>query len=219
MGVPSSSSFTRMICCSPVDISESLPSSDGKCCCIRDEGPWSGASYSRDEDHTEPALTIVVSVSVRLHPTNFGAIQHAFGSICYDTATRQPLAVTEGLPDTRSGGGPYEVGTICTSCWLVNVRYGRDAARHSACGWSRQQIHAQSRPPTLERSEAYLEIFGWHTRLRHQIRTQRTLRHNGLHRLGLRGLSRHPEIDVRILLQIGNRRHFVEVETTGLYGY
>jgi ATP-binding cassette subfamily B (MDR/TAP) protein 1 len=32
MGPPSTSSFTWMICYSPVDISERLPSSNGKCC-------------------------------------------------------------------------------------------------------------------------------------------------------------------------------------------
>jgi hypothetical protein len=127
---------------------------------VRYEGPWSGTSHSRDEDHAESSFATVVSISVRLHPTNFGALQHAFGSICYDTASRQPSAVTERLPDTRSGGGPYEVSAIRTGCWLVNVRYGRDAARHSACGWSRKQIYAQSRPPTLGRSEAYLQISG-----------------------------------------------------------
>jgi hypothetical protein len=149
---------------------------------------------------------------------NFGALQHAFGSICYDTASRQPSAITEGLPDTQSGWGTYEVGTIRTGCWLVNVRYGHDKARHSVRGWNRQQIHAQPRPPTLERSEAYLQISGWHTRLWHQIRIERTLRPSGLHRLRLCGLSRNPEIDVQIYLQIRKRCHFVEVQTTELHG-
>jgi hypothetical protein len=63
---------------------------------IRNKGPRFRASHSRDEDHTESTFVTVVSVSVRLHPTNFGAIQHAYGSICYDTATYQPSAVTEG---------------------------------------------------------------------------------------------------------------------------
>jgi hypothetical protein len=37
---------------------------------VRNEGPRSNASYSRDEDHMEPTFATVVSVSVRLHPTN-----------------------------------------------------------------------------------------------------------------------------------------------------
>jgi hypothetical protein len=53
---------------------------------VRYEGPWSGASYSWDEDHTKLPIKTVVFVSIRLHPTNFGALHHAFGSICYDTA-------------------------------------------------------------------------------------------------------------------------------------
>jgi hypothetical protein len=150
---------------------------------------------------------------------NFAAIQHAYGSICYDTVTCQPLAITEGLPDTRSTGEPYEVSTIRTGCWFIDVRYGHDAAKHSTCGWHRQQIHAQSRPITLERSEAYLQISGWHKRVRHQIRTERTPWPGWLHRLGLRGLSRQPEINVRILLQVWVWRHFMAVETSGLYGY
>jgi hypothetical protein len=81
---------------------------------IHDEGPWSGASYSRDEDHTKSTFGLVVSVSVRLDATNFQVIQHAYDSICYDIATRQPSAITEGLTDTRSGGGSYEVATIHT---------------------------------------------------------------------------------------------------------
>jgi hypothetical protein len=110
-----------------------------------------------------------VPVSVRLHPTNIRAIQHAFGPICYDTASRQPSAVTEGLPDTRSGGGPYEVSAIRTGCWLVNVCYGRDAARHSIRGGHRKQIHAQSRPPSLECSEAYLPLSGVMNRLKNKL--------------------------------------------------
>jgi hypothetical protein len=144
-----------------------------------------------------------VSALVRLHPTNIRAIQQAFGPICYDTASRQPSAVTEGLPDTRSGGGAYEVSAIRTGCWLVNVCYGRDAAKHSVRGGNRKQIPAQPRPPTLECSEAYLPISGWHTRLRHQIRTEQTLRPSGLHRLGLRGLSRHLEIDAEYFFRFG----------------
>jgi hypothetical protein len=89
----------------------------------------------------------------------------------------------------------------------------------NACGWRHQQIHAQSRPTTLECSEAYLQISGWHTRLWHQIQTERTLWPSWLHWLELRGLSRQPEIDVRILLQVRVRRHFVEIETTWLYSY
>jgi hypothetical protein len=131
----------------------------------------------------------------------------------------KPSVVTKGLPDTRSGGGPYEVDTICIDCWLIDIRYGRDATKHSLCGWSRQQIHAQSQPPTLERSETYLQLSSWHTRLGHQIRTERTLRLSRLHQLRLRGLSWHSEIDVRILLHIRIWRHFMEVETTRLYGH
>jgi hypothetical protein len=64
-------------------------------------------------------------------------------------------------------------------------------------------MHNPGRPPTLERSEAYFQISNWHTRLRlHQIQTERTLRPSWLHRLGLGGLSRHPKIDIRILLQV-----------------
>jgi hypothetical protein len=64
-----------------------------------------------------------MSVLVRLHPTNIRAIQHAFGPICCDTASRQPSAITEGLPNTWSKGGPYVVGAIRIGCWLINVPY------------------------------------------------------------------------------------------------
>jgi hypothetical protein len=35
-------------------------------------------------------------VSRFMHPTNFGALQHEYGSICYDITTRQLSVVTEG---------------------------------------------------------------------------------------------------------------------------
>ena len=154
---------------------------------IRHEGPRSCAPYSWDEDHTESKIATVVPVPVRLHPMNSGAIQHAHGSICFDTATCQSLAITEGQSEIHYKGGSYEVGTIRTGCWLLDVRYGRDAAKDSACSWRRKQIHAQFRPPTLECSEAYLQISCWHTTLRHHIRTARTLRPSRLYWLRLRG--------------------------------
>jgi hypothetical protein len=80
-------------------------------------------------------------------------------------------------------------------------------------------MHNPDRPHCNAMNEAYLQIFGWHTRLRHQIRTEQTMWPSWLYRLGLRGLSREPEIDVRILLQVRVRRHFVEIETSGFYGY
>mgnify|MGYP000636192349 CR=1 FL=1 len=40
----------------------------------------------------------------------------------------------EGQYDIWSGGGSYEVGTVCTDSWLmIDVRYGHNPARHSAC--------------------------------------------------------------------------------------
>ena len=39
----------------------------------------------------------------------------------------------------------------------------------SSCRRSRHQIHAQSWPTTLERSQAYITIFGGHTRPWHPI--------------------------------------------------
>jgi hypothetical protein len=72
---------------------------------IRDEGLWSVASHSQDEDYTESTFAKIVSVSIELHPTNFGAIEHANGLICYNTVTCQPSTVMEGLLETWSGGG------------------------------------------------------------------------------------------------------------------
>jgi hypothetical protein len=68
-----------------------------------------------------------VPVLVRLHRTNIRAIQHAFGPIYYDTV---------------------EVSAIRTGYWLVNVRYGRDAARHSVyvVGIVSRFMHNPGRP-------------------------------------------------------------------------
>ena len=119
----------------------------------------------------------------------------------------------------RYGGESYEVGTVRTDYWLLDARYGRDMAKHNACGWRRKQIHAQSRPTTLECNEAYLQISRGHTRLRRHIRTKQTLRPTSLHRLRLRGFSRQLEINISVLLHIRAWCHFVEIETEGLYGY
>ena len=60
------------------------------------------------------------------------------------------------LPDIRSEGGSYEVGSVCSDCCLVNVCYSRDTTRHSTCSRSGEHIHAQSQSTTLDYSEAYL---------------------------------------------------------------
>ena len=44
-------------------------------------------------------------VSIQLHLTNFGVIQHASGLISFNTPTCQLAAVTEGLSDIRFGRG------------------------------------------------------------------------------------------------------------------
>ena len=71
----------------------------------------------------------------------------------------QPLAISKRVPDIQFRMGSHEVGTICTGYWLLNVRYGHNTTRHSACGRSHKQIHAQSWLTTLEVSKAYLHIY------------------------------------------------------------
>jgi hypothetical protein len=137
----------------------------------------------------ESTFATIVFVLVWLHPTNFGAIQHAYCSICYDTATRQPSAVTEGLPDTQSKRGPYEIGTIRTSCWLFDVRYGHDTARHSTCGWCRQQIYGQPGRPHWNVVKHILRYLVLTKEYDIKFGPNEPLRPSWLHRLGLWGVG------------------------------
>jgi hypothetical protein len=103
---------------------------------VRYQGSLSGAPYSRDEDHAESPFATVVSVLLPLYPTNFGAIQHASGSICYDPAIANLRLSRKDCP-TPSLEGDHMKSVPYPGSWLIDVRYGRETARHSACGWSR----------------------------------------------------------------------------------
>ena len=81
-----------------------------------------------------------------------------YDQTCIHLAIYQPAIVIERLPNARLGSRPYEITIIHTRCWLVDVWYGCDRARHSTCGGNRLQAHAQTQPSTLECSEAYLQI-------------------------------------------------------------
>ena len=126
--------------------------------------------------------------SSRLHQTCLGALQHAIGQVCFDPAPYSSSALSARLPDIRSGGGRYEVGTVCTGSRLPYVRDGRDTAWYFWHRRSHQQIYAQSRPIALERSQACVQISSWHKRPRHSFWSELNFRRSRLYQIELHRL-------------------------------
>ena len=139
---------------------------------VSHEGPWSNKRHLGDEDKLDSESTIVSSVSSWLYWTCLRMPQHAIGKIFFNL-------------DIQYGGGNYEASTLRTGCQILNVRDGRKIIGLNSRRRSQQHIHAQSSPRALECSEACVQIFSGHKRLRHPIRAKQDFRCSQIHRLRL----------------------------------
>ena len=115
-------------------------------------------------------------------------LQHAIGQVFFEPAPHSSSALLARLPDIQSGGGRYEVDTVCTSNRLPYVRDGRDMAWYFSHRRSRQQIYAQSWPIALKRSQACVQKSSWHRRPWNSFLSEPNLWRSPLHRLELRRL-------------------------------